>query len=58
MIAGFLITMGTLGDRIGRRRLLMMGASAFAVASVFAAYAPMPSGSLWRGQHWVLPEQP
>ena len=39
MIAGFLITMGTLGDRIGRRRLLMMGASAFAVASVFAAYA-------------------
>ena len=40
MIAGFLITMGTLGDRIGRRRLLMVGASAFAIASVFAAYAP------------------
>ncbi|AQU81621.1 MULTISPECIES: MFS transporter [unclassified Halomonas] len=40
MIAGFLITMGTLGDRIGRRRLLMIGAFAFAVASVFAAYAP------------------
>lgn len=40
MIAGFLITMGTLGDRIGRRRLLMIGAFAFAVASVLAAYAP------------------
>ena len=30
MVAGFLITMGTLGDRIGRRRLLMIGAAAFA----------------------------
>ncbi|MDU0341164.1 MFS transporter [Bosea rubneri] len=39
MIAGFLITMGTLGDRIGRRKLLMMGAAAFAVASVFAAFS-------------------
>jgi MFS family permease len=39
MIAGFLITMGTLGDRIGRRRLLMIGASAFGVASILAAYS-------------------
>lgn len=37
MIAGFLITMGTLGDRIGRRKLLMIGAAAFAGASVLAA---------------------
>ncbi|WP_063131022.1 MFS transporter [Nocardia fusca] len=43
-IAGFLVTMGTLGDRIGRRRLLMIGAAAFAAASVFAAFAP---GTLW-----------
>ncbi len=42
MIAGFLITMGTLGDRIGRRRLLMIGGSAFAVASVAAAYSTGP----------------
>ena len=28
-IAGALVTMGTLGDRIGRRRLLMWGAAAF-----------------------------
>ncbi|MGC0271689.1 MFS transporter [Pseudactinotalea sp. Z1739] len=39
-IAGFLITMGTLGDRIGRRRLLMIGMTAFALASIFAALAP------------------
>ena len=39
MIAGFLITMGTLGDRIGRRKLLMLGAAAFAVASALAAFA-------------------
>ncbi len=36
-VAGSLITMGTLGDRIGRRRLLMIGAAAFGVASVVAA---------------------
>lgn len=39
MIAGFLITMGTLGDRIGRRRMLMIGVVAFGVASVLAAYS-------------------
>ena len=37
MIAGFLITMGTLGDRIGRRKLLLIGAAAFGLASVLAA---------------------
>ncbi|HMI48247.1 MAG TPA: MFS transporter, partial [Gemmatimonadaceae bacterium] len=31
-VAGSLITMGTLGDRIGRRRLLMIGAAAFGAA--------------------------
>src|SRR6266498_4215378 len=39
LVAGMLITMGTLGDRIGRRRLLLMGAAAFGVASVFAAFS-------------------
>jgi MFS transporter, DHA2 family, multidrug resistance protein len=37
MVAGFLVTMGTLGDRIGRRRLLMIGAATFAAVSVLAA---------------------
>ncbi|MEZ0471582.1 MFS transporter [Luteimonas salinilitoris] len=39
LIAGFLITMGTLGDRIGRQRLLMIGAAAFGITSVIAAHA-------------------
>lgn len=39
MVAGFLIPMGTLGDRIGRRRLLLIGAVAFGVASVLAAFS-------------------
>ena len=37
MIAGLLVSMGTLGDRIGRRKLLMIGAAAFGAASVMAA---------------------
>src|SRR5687768_1391876 len=39
LVAGSLITMGTLGDRIGRRKLLMIGAAAFGVASVIAAFS-------------------
>lgn len=39
LIAGSLITMGTLGDRIGRRRLLLIGAAAFGVASVLTAFS-------------------
>ena len=44
LVGGSLITMGTLGDRIGRRRLLLIGAVAFGAASVLAAFsftAPM-----------------
>ncbi len=42
MVAGLVITTGTLGDRIGRRRLLMTGCAAFAVLSVVAAFAVDP----------------
>jgi DHA2 family multidrug resistance protein-like MFS transporter len=42
LVAGFLITMGTLGDRIGRRRLLLIGAAAFGAASVLAAFSSSP----------------
>ncbi len=44
LLAGFLIPMGTLGDRIGRRRLLLIGAGAFGAVSLAAALsvsAPM-----------------
>lgn len=39
-VAGSLLTMGTLGDRIGRRKLLLIGAVAFGAASIVAAFAP------------------
>jgi MFS transporter, DHA2 family, multidrug resistance protein len=39
MVAGALITMGTLGDRIGRRRLLLIGAVAFGLCSLLAAFS-------------------
>ena len=39
LIAASLITMGSLGDRIGRRRLLLIGGGAFAGASAIAAFS-------------------
>jgi len=39
LVAGSLITMGTLGDRIGRRRMLLIGAAAFGAASAVAAFS-------------------
>jgi MFS transporter, DHA2 family, multidrug resistance protein len=42
MVAGFLVTMGTLGDRIGRRRLLLLGGAAFGAVSVLAAFSSTP----------------
>ena len=39
MAAGSLVTMGTLGDRIGRRRLLLIGATAFGATSLLAAWS-------------------
>ncbi|MEV6724285.1 MFS transporter [Streptomyces xanthochromogenes] len=42
VLAGLLITMGALGDRVGRRRLVLAGAGVFGLASVAAAYADSP----------------
>ena len=39
LVAGSLITMGTLGDRIGRRKLLLIGATSFGVVSLLAAFS-------------------
>ena len=40
LLAGLLITMGNVGDRIGRRRILLCGALVFGVASTIAAFSP------------------
>ena len=45
MVAGFLMIMGAMGDRFGRRRVLMIGATAFGFASLLAAFA-QTSGQL------------
>jgi DHA2 family multidrug resistance protein-like MFS transporter len=42
MVAGFLVTMGTLGDRIGRRKLLLIGAAMFGAVSIMAAFSQTP----------------
>ncbi|MWV42714.1 MFS transporter [Paenibacillus sp. HJL G12] len=39
ILAGMLLTMGAIGDRIGRKRLLIIGSVGFALSSLFAAYA-------------------
>lgn len=40
VLAGLLVPMGSLGDRIGRRRLLLIGGAGFATISAIAAFAP------------------
>jgi DHA2 family multidrug resistance protein-like MFS transporter len=39
VLAGLLVSMGSLGDRIGRKRILLIGATAFGAISVLNAYA-------------------
>ncbi|WP_428829428.1 MFS transporter [Prauserella rugosa] len=43
VLAGLLVLMGSVGDRIGRRRLLLGGAALFGAASVLAAFATSPA---------------
>jgi len=47
LVAGSLITMGTLGDRIGRRRLLLIGATA-AISAVIAIGVAVLAAALLR----------
>ncbi len=49
MLAGLLIAAGGLGDRVGRRRLLLIGALGFGLASVGAAFSPTAEALIaWR----------
>jgi len=41
-LAGLLVTMGNVADRIGRKRLLLIGAAGFGISSIIAAFAPTP----------------
>ncbi|GAA4878834.1 MFS transporter [Kitasatospora terrestris] len=42
VLAGLLVSMGALSDRLGRKRVLLVGSAAFGAASLLAAYAPSP----------------
>ena len=42
VVAGFLVTMGAVGDRVGRRRLLLVGAGAFGLISILSAISISP----------------
>ena len=42
LLAGLLVLAGSLGDRFGRKRMLMIGAPAFGLASLATAFAPNP----------------
>ncbi|MFD6398724.1 MFS transporter [Nocardia sp. NPDC060249] len=42
VLAGLLVVMGNLGDRVGRRKLLLIGAVGFGIASALAAWAVSP----------------
>lgn len=55
ILAGFLVPMGNLGDRIGRRRVLLIGAVGFALVSIAAAYSPTAEALiLWRALQAVF----
>ena len=47
VFAGLLFTFGVLGDRWGRRRLLVAGLTVFGVASALSAYAQTPEHLIW-----------
>lgn len=55
ILAGLLVPMGNLGDRVGRRRVLLIGAVGFALVSIAAAYSPTAEALiLWRALQAVF----
>jgi EmrB/QacA subfamily drug resistance transporter len=47
VFAGLLFTFGVLGDRVGRRRILVLGLALFALSSLISAYAQSPAQLIW-----------
>ncbi|MDG4798558.1 MFS transporter [Micromonospora sp. WMMD1082] len=47
VFAGLLFTFGVLGDRAGRRRILLIGLVLFGLASLLSAYAQSPAQLIW-----------
>jgi EmrB/QacA subfamily drug resistance transporter len=47
VFAGLLFTWGVLGDRAGRRRILLLGLVLFGLASLLSAYAQTPDQLIW-----------
>ena len=47
VFAGLLFTFGVIGDRIGRRRMLMIGMAMFGLASLLSSYAQTPDQLIW-----------
>ena len=47
VFAGLLFTFGVIGDRIGRKRMLMIGMTMFGLASLLSSYAQTPTQLIW-----------
>ncbi|MQA93154.1 MAG: DHA2 family efflux MFS transporter permease subunit [Streptosporangiales bacterium] len=47
VFAGLLFTWGVIGDRVGRKRILMLGLTLFGLASLISAYAQTPEQLIW-----------
>ena len=47
VFAGLLFTFGVIGDRVGRKRMLMIGMTIFGLASLVSSYAQTPTQLIW-----------
>ena len=55
VLAALLVSMGSLGDRIGHKKLLLCGATVFGLVSAVTAYAPTAETLIGCGRCWASP---